>query len=153
MESPLRVVQCNFKSCVYSTPGSVIGHFMKIVADILVKVSFKERFFACADFNIDLSFCNMTFRHSGLWPLTDKPRTALHLIDYIFSGVNHRATCALPLNDISDHLPILLILQSVKAKTTAGYCESLKIQRLRATERKEGLRKDCSDCNWDKVHF
>lgn len=171
MESlTIEIASVQFKSitlsCIYRTPGSCIEQFTTTVVDLIRKIGNKKMLFVCGDFNIGLlkwkehklttDFCNTMFSF-GLWPLINKPsritKDTATLIDNIFSTAIVQTTSGLLINDISDHLPIFMIMHSTKSLNAPQNSELLfRLRRLRTPGRLESLKEELKSCNWETVY-
>lgn len=92
----------------------------------------------------------------GLWPTIDKPsritKDTATLIDNIFSTVIVQTTCGLLINDISDHLPIFMIMHSTKSSNAPQNSESLfRLGQTRTPGRLESSKEELKSCNWEKL--
>lgn len=101
-------------------------------------------------------FCNTMFS-LGLRPLIDKPsritKDSATLIDNIFTNTQRQVTSGLLISDVSDHLPVFVVVHNLIAKCSVDKSEPpCKLMRLRTPERIEALKIDLSNYNWDEVY-
>ena len=151
-------------SCVCRTAGSCINTFRKKLLDLYADTDNKIMLFVCGDFNIDLSntfennptaeFINTMYTMS-LYPSITRPtRITTHsatLIGNIFTSViDRKIVCGLLINDISDHLPVFITLQSSTRTKKDSKTTILTGHKTKAAM--NSLRNDLTHQNWNKVY-
>lgn len=88
---------------------------MNTAVDILENVirNFDTDLIKMNEHKLTSDFCDTMFS-LGLWPLTDKPskiaKECATLIDDIFTNNHYQTTSGLLLSDITDHLPMFVII-------------------------------------------
>ena len=150
-------------SSIYRTPGSSIDMFIERFSDTFSTCSNDKELYICGDFNIDLlkykihqntsRFVDMIFS-LGLFPLITKPsRITQHshtLIDNIITNnIQQKTNSGLLLNDISDHLPVFVIVQKhneVKGKKIYRYIREVNGDTISA------FKNDLLEQYWEHVY-
>ena len=149
-------------SCLYRTPGSNIDMFTDKLEGLLQNLNHKKSYYLVGDFNINLlnfekhqgtnNFIDK-LSSNGIFPLINRPtRITLEsftLIDNIYTNELKRHKSGVLINDISDHLPVFMILSShyylKRNKHQNIFKRSIREENL--TE----LQHKLSTYNWDTV--
>ena len=112
-------------SCLYRTPGSNIELFTEKLESLLQKFNHKKSYYLLGDFNINLlnfekhqgtnNFIDKLGSH-GIFPLINRPTRitleSFRLIDNIYTNELKPNKSGVLINDLSDHLPIFMILSN-----------------------------------------
>ncbi|XP_013868123.1 uncharacterized protein LOC106520513 [Austrofundulus limnaeus] len=150
-------------SCVYRAPASDTEVFTNYMETLFAKMHQKV-IFICGDFNIDMLNPNMvkstsnfidTMHSLGLYPLITKPsRITTHsstLIDNIFTNyMESKLRSGLLINDISDHLPVFVILEDVCRKINK--VTNITYKRIISEDSIRALRNDLQSQNWEVLY-
>ena len=118
-------------SVLYRHPNSKLSDFQSFEKAIEILNKQKLIYYLCGDFNIDLlqsdtktmikNYSDILFS-LGCLPLTKYPTRIAHssatLIDHFYSNnLTQKTTSHILTEDISDHMPIVLLLSNIKHKT------------------------------------
>lgn len=120
--------------------------------------------FICGDFNIDLlnpnhhkttgEFINTMYSTSLFPEITRLSRITSHcatLIDNIFSNdIDNRIISGLLINDISDHLPVFTVFESIDRKNKQ--VKQTEYGRVRSNKSINALKNDLMAQNWDMIY-
>uniref|UniRef100_A0A3B5QAJ9 Reverse transcriptase domain-containing protein n=1 Tax=Xiphophorus maculatus TaxID=8083 RepID=A0A3B5QAJ9_XIPMA len=150
-------------SCVYRAPASDTDIFTNYMETLFAKMHQKV-IFICGDFNIDMLNPHMVKSTSnfidsihslGLYPLITKPSRittqSSTLIDNIFTNyMESKLRSGLLINDISDHLPVFVILEDVCRKINK--VTNITYKRIISEDSIRALRNDLQSQNWKVLY-